>query len=273
MRKIILLLAVVMAVMPLCVCARAEGEVDPLLILASPREPLTEDDVPDALRPISTSEQGVHLAMTRTALLQEEALEPLYQMMRAAEKAGETLYIRQAYRSYGDEARRYETLSALGQAAQRPGQSSYQTGLSVTLVGAAWKTKELTVAFATSSESKWLKAHAAEYGFVLRYPEGKEGITGWNYEPWHYRYVGVENAKWMTEQKLCLEELVMGGGEAPEVPMDGPEDGEPWDAEDGLIVRPRKTEHSVPTVRDPSTIAPEDIGPDGDYEISMDDLI
>lgn len=259
MRSIYLLLAVMLSVALVCVSARAEGSADPLMLLASASDPLPEDYVPDALRPIATTEAGVHLAITSTALLQEEALEPLYQMMRAAEKAGKTLYVRQAYRSYADEARRYEISLSLGQAAQRPGQSSYQTGLSVMLVGSDWKSGPLTEDFADSGESKWLREHAAEYGFVMRYPEGKEELTGWSYEPWHYRYVGVPLAKLMVERGLCLEEAAMGVDLS--VPTDAP---------DELARADRVTEMEI-VARDSSTFDPE-IGPDGDYELSLSDL-
>lgn len=321
MRKICLLLAVMMTAALMCVCAQAESGADAaLLLLASASDPLPADYEPEGLSPIATSKEGVNLVVTRAALLREEALEPLYQLMSAAEKDGQTLYIRQAYRSYADEARRYDLLSGSGKAAQKPGESSYQTGLSVTLVGADWKAQELSADFAESSESQWLSAHAAEYGFALRYPKGKEAVTGWSYEPWHYRYVGVTTAKLMAEQGLCLEELVADLDLAPalsSIPLpeeayveepadeedadewaedewdeeargdeaqdeeawdDEPMDEEAWDedeAEPEEEARPepaRKTNHSVPTVRDPSTIDPEDVGPDGDYEISIGEL-
>ena len=53
-----------------------------------------------------------------------------------------------------------------------------------------------------------MKAHCAEYGFILRFPDGKEDITGIMYEPWHFRYVGEDAAKYIMENKLCLEEFV-----------------------------------------------------------------
>ena len=53
-----------------------------------------------------------------------------------------------------------------------------------------------------------VRKHASDYGFIERYPEGKDSITGINYEPWHYRYVGVENAKAIEESGLCLEEYI-----------------------------------------------------------------
>ena len=278
MRKSTLLLVAVLLAMLLCLLAQAEGNDQPTLLLATASDPLPEDYVPDALCPISTAKAGVNLVLARTELLQEEALEPLYRMMQAAEKAGQTLYIRQAYRSYADEARRYEVLTGMGQAARQPGQSSYQTGRSVTLVGEDWKTRQLSTDFASSEESKWLRAHAAEYGFVLRYPEGKEDVTGWSYEPWHYYYVGMDAAMAMAERGLCLEEMAQDGSPIAQQPAstESPEasgDGEAEVPEEKRGERPRKTDHSVPTVRDPSTIDPDLVGPDGDYEISIDELM
>ena len=335
MRKLLLLLSVILSAALMCAFAQAEGTIDAsLLTLGLAGNPMSADDVPDALSQISSAIDGVNLVTSRAALLQEQALEPLYRLMQAAAKDGQTLYVRQAYRSYADEERRYELLSGSGQAAQKPGESSYQTGLSVTLVGEDWKTRELTADFADSSEGKWLSAHAAEYGFVLRYPQGKENVTGWHYEPWHFRYVGVSAAATMTRQGLCLEELAADSGliseslqniplpdvdyteDKPVYDVEEEEDGEdwneePWDEEenwdeeswdeeswdeeseswdedewpeddgdedewadeDDIEPQPeRSTNHSVPTVRDPSTIDPDDIGPDGDYEISIDNL-
>lgn len=59
-----------------------------------------------------------------------------------------------------------------------------------------------------AEEIKWLMAHCDEYGFILRYPMDKESVTGINYEPWHYRYVGKKAAKYITKHKMCLEEYV-----------------------------------------------------------------
>lgn len=291
-----LLVAVVISLALTCAFAQAEGLLDTsLLELGLAGHPLTPDDVPETLSQISSAVDGVNLVTSRAALLQEQALEPLYRMMRAAASAGQPLYVRQAYRSYAEEERRYELLSASGQAAQKPGESSYQTGLSVTLVGEGWKTRELTADFADSSESRWLSEHAAEYGFVLRYPEGKEEITGWSYEPWHYRYVGVAAATVMAEQGLCLEEVAMNGdllaatAQDAALPQDyytvveaEPEVVEGWDAGDwpgdaavevtDVLLPESDPVFNGPAVRDPSTINPEDIGPDGDYEISLGDL-
>ena len=291
------LLPLLMILMVCCACAQAEEVDSPLLMLASADAPLPADYVPEGLRQISAEVPGVRLVTSRSMMLQESALNALYKLMQAAKKDGVTLYVRQAYRSYADEARRYELLTGMGEPAQKPGESSYQTGLSVTLVGEAWRTADLTEAFAASGEAKWLSAHAAEYGFVLRYPEGKESLTGWSYEPWHYRYVGSAAAAEMVAGGLCLEELVPDSAwldveEEPFVPDEDlkkeleaeleeeldEEDEELEEApdeefEEEPVEEPEeatvKREHSVPPTVDLSGIDPEDIGPDGDYEISL----
>jgi D-alanyl-D-alanine carboxypeptidase len=70
--------------------------------------------------------------------------------------------------------------------------------------------QNLNEGFANTAAGRWLKKNAYKYGFILRYPKGKEDITGIIYEPWHFRYVGVEAATVMYEQGLTLEEFVEG---------------------------------------------------------------
>lgn len=86
------------------------------------------------------------------------------------------------------------------------GASEHHTGLAVDIVGRDHQT--LDRAQADTAEDKWLNEHAAEYGFILRYPQDKEEITMISFESWHYRYVGREAAAFMKENNLCLEEFV-----------------------------------------------------------------
>lgn len=86
------------------------------------------------------------------------------------------------------------------------GASEHHTGLAVDIVGRDHQT--LDRAQADTAEAKWLNEHAAEYGFILRYPQDKEEITMISFESWHYRYVGREAAAFMKENNLCLEEFV-----------------------------------------------------------------
>ena len=88
----------------------------------------------------------------------------------------------------------------------RPGSSEHQTGLAVDIVDTSYQL--LDEAQEDTAVQKWLMAHCAEYGFILRYPTGKSALTGVNYEPWHYRYVGTEAAEEIMSQGLCLEEYL-----------------------------------------------------------------
>lgn len=81
------------------------------------------------------------------------------------------------------------------------GYSEHEAGLAIDIVAKANKSDDDTV-------WAWLKEHCAEYGFILRYPEGKEGVTGMSYEPWHFRYVGVEAAQKIMSAEITLEEYL-----------------------------------------------------------------
>ena len=87
-----------------------------------------------------------------------------------------------------------------------PGQSEHQTGLCMDLIS----TKNVTLdeTFADNPAYAWLVENAHSFGFILRYPKDKEGITGYSYEPWHYRFVGVEAATAIHEQGITLEEYL-----------------------------------------------------------------
>ena len=85
-----------------------------------------------------------------------------------------------------------------------PGTSEHETGLAADIVTPSYQ--RLDAGYAGTKAARWLLENAASYGFVLRYPEDKTEITGIDYEPWHYRYVGVEAAKEIMAQGLCLEE-------------------------------------------------------------------
>lgn len=89
---------------------------------------------------------------------------------------------------------------------KRPGESEHNTGLCVDLLGAGYSSLEQS--FANTEAYTWLRAHCADYGFILRYPKEKEAVTAVIFEPWHYRYVGVETAKEIMSRGLCLEEYV-----------------------------------------------------------------
>lgn len=117
------------------------------------------------------------------------------------------LFVNSGYRSYQEQVQLYTMYASergieeADKVSSRPGHSEHQTGLTFDV-----NTTEF--AFADTAEAKWLAEHCCEYGFIIRYPEGKEDITGYEYEPWHIRYVGEEQAKTITESGLCLEEYL-----------------------------------------------------------------
>ena len=150
------------------------------------------------------------------------AADKLEEMLSAAEAAGYTVCIRAAYRPFSTQAYLFNgrasqiqwgttmTLLEAEQEARKvvayPGTSEHQLGLCADITDS----KDTTMK-AEEVENHplllWLRAHCAEYGFVLRDPKDKQEITGW-YEPWHFRYVGEDAARYMTENNICLEELI-----------------------------------------------------------------
>ena len=87
-----------------------------------------------------------------------------------------------------------------------PGTSEHETGLAVDIVSKSYQ--KLDERQEKTAEQKWLMENSYKYGFILRYPTDKKDITMINYEPWHYRYVGIESATYMKEHNLCLEEYI-----------------------------------------------------------------
>ncbi|MOA08523.1 D-alanyl-D-alanine carboxypeptidase [compost metagenome] len=88
-----------------------------------------------------------------------------------------------------------------------PGTSEHETGLAIDVAGADGKCS-ITDCFGDKPEAKWLAKHAHEYGFIIRYPKGKEHITGYKYEPWHLRYVGKEAAADIYDRDITFEEYM-----------------------------------------------------------------
>lgn len=147
--------------------------------------------------------------------LRAEAAGALEGLFTAAEAAGHHLAAVSGYRSYATQKSIFDRNVALYglEAASRfsayPGQSEHQTGLAMD-VSSATVGFRLVEQFGDTPEGKWLAAHAADYGFVIRYPQGSEPITGYSYEPWHLRYVGRAIAAAVTAQGVTLEEYFAG---------------------------------------------------------------
>ncbi len=150
------------------------------------------------------------------------AAEALETMLTAAEQAGYTVCVRAAYRPFATQAYLFNgrasqiqwgttmTLMEAETEARKvvayPGTSEHQLGLCADVMDS-----KDTAMKAEDAENlpllQWLREHCADYGFILRYPKDKQEITGW-YEPWHFRYVGEEAAKYVMDHGICLEELI-----------------------------------------------------------------
>ena len=131
----------------------------------------------------------------------------LTQLQAGANAAGYAMPLISGYRSYDYQATLYNNYVAIdGQEAAdrysaRPGTSEHQTGL-------AFDIGQLDDNFGNTPAGQWLAQHAHEYGFIIRYPQGKEHITGYMYEPWHVRYLGVDLATSVYNSHLTLEEYL-----------------------------------------------------------------
>ncbi|MDH6423390.1 M15 family metallopeptidase [Aurantimicrobium minutum] len=151
--------------------------------------------------------------------LRAEASAALDQLSQAALSQGVALSISSAYRSYLGQQNTYnEYLGILGEAgadlrAARPGYSEHQLGLAVDLDDGNGCL--VNVCFAGTPGGIWLAANAWQYGFVLRYPDGYAGTTGYEFEPWHYRYVGIEVATAMHNKGIATLEEFFGLEPAP----------------------------------------------------------
>ena len=153
--------------------------------------------------------------------LQTEAAEAYRQMAKAAEADGVSLMLCSGYRSVeyqqGLFDKKVEQCLSEGLSQEdaeikaativaAPGHSEHNTGLAADIVTPDHQM--LDTAFEQTPAFAWLSQHAAEYGFILRYPRDKTAITGIIYEPWHYRYVGVDNAAAILQSGGCLEEYL-----------------------------------------------------------------
>ena len=137
--------------------------------------------------------------------MERVAAQHFKEMVNAAKKDGISIYNVSGYRSYNTQKDLYNGyVSRNGKAkadtfSARAGTSEHQTGL-------ATDVNYVSDSFAKTDSYKWLSKNSYKYGFILRYPKGKEYITGYKYEPWHYRYVGIDVAKIIYEKNITYEE-------------------------------------------------------------------
>ena len=179
------------------------------LILTNAEYPVPEDYAV-TLRDVPGTDQKVD----------ERIYEPLINMLEAMKAEGLSPVVCSGYRTldkqeklfnrkvsaYVKKGRSKEESYALArQTLSVPGSGEHCLGLAVDFYTRSYH--QLERAFEKTPEGKWLREHAQDYGFTLRYDEGKEEITGIEYEPWHFRYVGVDVARYLKEHNLSLEEF------------------------------------------------------------------
>jgi zinc D-Ala-D-Ala carboxypeptidase len=180
------------------------------LVLVDRSHELPKDYVPKDLVPLSAA--GVTTVGGRNLMLRREAAGHLEDLVAAAAADGEELVVASAFRSYLDQTYTHERLKSIyGSGADAmsasPGHSQHQLGTAVDFTNsvAAYQVQPV---FGQTSAAWWLQNHATRYGFVLSYPPGKDE-TGYRFEPWHYRYIGVENAGRLHESGLTLQEFLV----------------------------------------------------------------
>ena len=170
-------------------------DTDSFLIVANKKHKLPDGYVPaDLVEP--------DIATTQHCTMRAPAAEAIAQMAQAAAAEGITLKISSAYRGEDYQRSLYNNYSAsygsetADTISSRPGYSDHQTGLAADFVeqDGSMNGINFNENFETTDSGIWLRNHAHEYGFIMRYPKGKQDITGYAYEPWHYRYIGVEYA-------------------------------------------------------------------------------
>lgn len=152
--------------------------------------------------------------------IRSESAKYLEKMFADAANQGLILEISSAYRSFSFQTSLYnDYLKKMGQTeadkqSARPGYSEHQTGLAVDIQPVGGKC-HLEECFAELPEGKWLLKNSYKYGFILRYSKEKQSVTGYVYEPWHFRYVGIELAKEVYDGKMPALEEFFGLGPAP----------------------------------------------------------
>lgn len=193
-----------------------EGECD---------DPLVVVDKEHSLSPLYTPPDLVFLAdygvptLDWNGMLRERAAEHLGKLMSAAGDEGLELTVASSHRSYYDQFLAHSFYTSLyGIEADRvsamPGHSEHQLGTTVDFTNAEVG-YDIRQDFGHTEAAGWLREHAAEYGYALSYPKGKEEKTGYLWEPWHYRYIGVEKALSMKERGLDAKDFLLEEGVKP----------------------------------------------------------
>ncbi len=191
---------------------------DSLWIIANKQRPLNPKNyAPTLVIPAMRLRSNITTDERQVRQVTADALEKL---STAAEADGITLTLESGYRSYNFQVNLYDHyVSVQGKAvadtqSARPGYSEHQTGLAADLGGVTKPACNVEDCFKDTPEGEWIVANAYKYGFIIRYPEGKQAVTGYIYEPWHLRYVGTDLAQEMRRVNVSTLEEFFGLGPA-----------------------------------------------------------
>lgn len=185
------------------------GEPEAITLLVNKQFSLPKDYKPDEL--VFPNIDYIFADKLDKRKLRKEAAGAIETLFAGAEQDQIILLGVSAYRSNATQKALFERyVKRDGEAKARtysavPGHSEHETGLAIDVTGGDGKCAAEDC-FGDTKEAAWLDEHAAEYGFIIRYPEGKQDITGYKYEPWHLRYVGTTVAQEIAEQGITLEE-------------------------------------------------------------------
>nr|WP_252187812.1 D-alanyl-D-alanine carboxypeptidase family protein [Anaeromonas frigoriresistens] len=146
-------------------------------------------------------------------LLRHDSASALKELFISAKKEGVILYAQSGYRSYDRQRQIFgiktmtRGMTEANRFSAKAGESEHQTGLAMDITSESVGFR-LSQNFGETKEGKWLKENSYKFGFIIRYPKGKERVTGYQYEPWHIRYVGKDIAKEIDDKELTLEEYM-----------------------------------------------------------------
>lgn len=173
-----------------------------------------QNHIPEDYEPELTS-------INNSMMADKRLVTDLRRMFNAAQKDGISLWVCSAYRSYDRQTQLFNNkikkchskgvsyLDAYAEASMSvtvPGASEHQLGLALDIVTSSYTS--LNEGFGDTKAGRWLAKNAPDYGFILRYPKGKEDVTGIIYEPWHFRYVTTRYSKEITDLNVTLEEYL-----------------------------------------------------------------
>lgn len=199
---------------PAAATLQAAGDPEPIP-LVNKQHPLPGGYAPaDLVTPAVLS-----VAPPGSTLLAASAANAAQDMFAAAAREGVTLTLASGYRSYTTQARVHDDLvsslgpAAAGEASAPPGHSEHQTGLAVDIADGSG-TCSFEPCFADQPAAVWAAANAHRFGFIIRYPAGAEMVTGYAYEPWHLRFVGMDAAAAIHSRGITLEEYLASTGPA-----------------------------------------------------------